>query len=176
MALSRSLARPPHALGFAAVTFALGLAAGATIKPVISGPSVPPSPAPPPARAAAAVAAPAQTVQITRVIDGDTFEARIHLWPGLDVTTRVRLRGIDAPELKARCPEERAKAEAARNALASILDQGGVTVAQVSNDKYGGRVLATAGTRQTPDVSAAMLAKGFARPYAGGHRGTWCGA
>ena len=37
-------------------------------------------------------------VDVVRTIDGDTFEARVHLWPGLDMTTRVRLRGIDAPE------------------------------------------------------------------------------
>jgi endonuclease YncB( thermonuclease family) len=39
----------------------------------------------------------------------------------MEVTTRVRLRGIDAPELHARCDDERAKALAARDALARIL-------------------------------------------------------
>jgi endonuclease YncB( thermonuclease family) len=34
---------------------------------------------------------------VLRVIDGDTFEARIRIWPGHDVTTKVRLRDIDAP-------------------------------------------------------------------------------
>src|SRR5437764_11327368 len=42
-------------------------------------------------------------VDVIRTIDGDTFLARVHLSPGLDLTTRVRLRGIDAPELKAFC-------------------------------------------------------------------------
>jgi endonuclease YncB( thermonuclease family) len=37
-------------------------------------------------------------VEVLRVLDGDTFEARLHLWPGLEVTTWMRLRGIDAPE------------------------------------------------------------------------------
>src|SRR3954451_11528487 len=45
-------------------------------------------------------------IDVIRTIDGDTFEARVHLSPGLDVTTRIRLRGIDAPELKARCEKE----------------------------------------------------------------------
>ena len=44
-------------------------------------------------------------VDVIRTIDGDTFEARVHLPPDLDLTTRVRLRGIDAPELKAACPQ-----------------------------------------------------------------------
>ena len=78
--------------------------------------------------------------EVLRVIDGDTFEARVHLWPGLDITTRVRLRGVDAPELKARCAEERVKAEAARDALRTILDQGEVGISRVTLDKYGGRV------------------------------------
>lgn len=37
---------------------------------------------------------------VVRVIDGDTFLARVHLWLGLALSTRVRIRGIDAPELK----------------------------------------------------------------------------
>jgi endonuclease YncB( thermonuclease family) len=44
--------------------------------------------------------------RVVRVIDGDTFEARVRVRPGLEVTTRVRLRRIDAPELHARCASE----------------------------------------------------------------------
>ena len=57
------------------------------------------------------------SVDVIRTIDGDTFEARVHLGPGLEPTTRVRLRGIDAPELKASCAQELQMAEAATNAL-----------------------------------------------------------
>jgi endonuclease YncB( thermonuclease family) len=42
-------------------------------------------------------------VDVLTTIDGNTFEARVHLWPGLDLTKRLQLRGIDAPELKAQC-------------------------------------------------------------------------
>ena len=113
--------------------------------------------------------------QVLRVIDGDTFEARVRIWPGMDVTTRVRLRGIDAPELHARCEGERAQALAARDALKRILAQGEVGVTQVGQDKYGGRVDASVSTGNTPDVSDAMLAGGFARPIHGGRRRSWCG-
>jgi hypothetical protein len=34
--------------------------------------------------------------------------------------------------------------------------------------------LADAGTRITPDIGTAMLAKGLARAYGGGHRESWC--
>lgn len=112
--------------------------------------------------------------EVIQVVDGDTFVARVKVWPGLDVTTKVRLRGIDAPELHTRCAREEALARRAREALAAILAEGEVAIGHVSPDKYGGRVLATAATQRTPDVSAALLAAGLARAYAGGRRGSWC--
>jgi len=112
---------------------------------------------------------------VIRVIDGDTFEARVRVWPGLDLSTKVRLRGIDAAELHARCSGELARAQSARAALETILAEGGVSLAQVGIDKYGGRVDAAVATRNTADVSAALLNGGFARAYGGGKRGTWCG-
>src|SRR5690348_13647193 len=108
------------AILLAALTFALGLGLGTSIAPVTArlgpGETLAPAPANPPSRHAQPMPL-AHPVEVLRVIDGDTFEARVHLWPGLTATTRVRLRGIDAPELRARCAEERSRAEAAREAL-----------------------------------------------------------
>lgn len=113
-------------------------------------------------------------VDVLRTIDGDTFEARVHLSPGLDPTTRVRLRGIDAPELKAACPQELQMAEAAGEALRNLLGEGGVTIHNIGPDKYSGRVVADVATRRTDDISAALIAKGHARSYRGGQRSSWC--
>ena len=113
-------------------------------------------------------------VDVLRTIDGDTFEARVHLSPGLDLTTRVRLRGIDAPELKAACPQELRMAEAATGALRDLLGEGEVAIYNIGPDKYQGRVVADAATRRTGNVSAALLAAGHVRSYSGGHRGGWC--
>ena len=166
--------------------FAAGVATGALLRPTFIPPLVtvgeataapaataPDRPSPAESRAAFRVAHPAQ---LLRVLDGDTFETRVHVWPGIDITTKVRLRGIDAPELRARCPDERVKAEAARDALAAMLNEGDLMVLRVGLDKYGGRVLADAATRSVPDISTAMLATGLARPYGGGKRQTWCDA
>jgi endonuclease YncB( thermonuclease family) len=112
--------------------------------------------------------------EVLRIVDGDTFEARVQVWPGIAITTRVRLRGIDTPELKARCPQERVKAEAARAKLAALLSQGGVELSRIGLDKFGGRIDAAASTRFTPDVSAAILQAGLGRSYAGGRREGWC--
>lgn len=100
--------------------------------------------------------------EVVRVIDGDTFEARVRIWPGMEITTRVRLRGIDAPEMHARCEDERAKALAARDALVRILNEGTVGISRIGQDKYGGRVDADVSTARTLDVSAALFERGLA--------------
>jgi len=111
--------------------------------------------------------------RVLRVIDGDTFDARVELQRGFRITTRVRLRGVDAPELHAACEAERIGAEAAKRGLRAILAEGGVTIRDLGEDKYG-RLLGTVATRSTPNVSEALIAKGLGRRYDGGHRPGWC--
>jgi endonuclease YncB( thermonuclease family) len=149
----------------AALCFSAGILAGALIVPAGSGATVPPPAAPRSGHPA----------EVLRVIDGDTFEARVAIWPGMQVTTRVRLRGIDAPEMRGNCPGELAKAHAAREALAQLLKQGAVGIANIGQDKYGGRVDADVSTARTADVAAALLARGVVRRYASGRREGWCG-
>jgi endonuclease YncB( thermonuclease family) len=121
------------------------------------------------------LAAGGHPAEVLRINDGDTFEARVHVWPGMQVTTKVRLRGIDAAEFRAQCAEEYRLAAAARDALARMLAEGGVTIGRIDFDKYGGRVVANAATRATPDISDALLKTGLVRAYDGGRREGWCG-
>ncbi|HSZ73990.1 MAG TPA: thermonuclease family protein [Rhizomicrobium sp.] len=112
--------------------------------------------------------------RVVRVIDGDTFEASAAIWLGQSIDIHVRIAGIDAPELHARCDAERAKAEAARDFLARRIEGQQVKLSSVHYDKYGGRVDAVvADTRG--DVAAAMLKARLARPYYGERRSGWCG-
>jgi len=172
-------------LAVTATIFAIGFAAGAIVRPgeLQHTASIDTAPAPTresDARLAAQAYAGRFNVQLNypaeviRVIDGDTFEARVRVWPGLEVSTKVRLRNVDAPELHARCAEELARAQAARAALETMLAAGGVMVSQVGIDKYGGRVDALVATRDTADVSAALLSGGWARSYDSRRRGSWC--
>ena len=161
--------------------FALGvLAAGAIGSPQYALPeqvlasAVQPPKATPVARERPAIVPTRYPADVVRVLDGDTFEARVRVWPGLEITTKVRMRGIDAPELRAHCAEERVRAEAARTALSELLAQGQVGISRVGLDKYGGRVVADASARDTASVAAALLASGHVRRYGGGHRGSWC--
>ncbi len=165
-----SLPAQGGAFVIAAAIFAAGLVVGAT---VISGRgSGPAQMGPMPDQPALRAGYPAIVLYVN---DGDTFEARVRVWPGTDVTTKVRLRTVDAPEMQYRCEDERVKAHAAREALAALLRQGSVTITNVQQDRYGGRVDADVATAGTPNVADALMARGLARPYDGGRRDGWCG-
>jgi endonuclease YncB( thermonuclease family) len=112
---------------------------------------------------------------VIEIIDGDTFLAEAHVWPGHSVRVNIRLRGIDAPEMKSRCERERLAALHARAVLAELLGDGAVYISNIGGAKYYGRVLADVETRDGSAVSEIMLARNIARPYRGGKRRSWCG-
>jgi len=110
---------------------------------------------------------------VVRVIDGDTIEARVRLWLDLQLTTSVRIRGIDAPEVRGRCQTEKDLAATATRRLAEVA-VGEVTLIDIAEDKFFGRVVADVRAADGTDLAAMMLADGLARPYDGGARATWC--
>lgn len=113
--------------------------------------------------------------RVEAVIDGDTLAVEVPVWLGVALTTRVRLSGIDTPELHGHCQREKDLAEKAKRLLEEETTAQ-VTLRNVAGDKYYGRVEADVTT--VPDglnLSDAMLASGLARPYDGGKRGDWCG-
>lgn len=120
-----------------------------------------------------AVPAPARSggypAEALRVIDGDTLELRISVFPGHDIISRVRLARIDAPELSSPCAHERDAATAARRALRDLVANGPLVVRDPRPDKYFGRVVADVSTGGL-DISDRLMADGMATPYDGGRR------
>jgi micrococcal nuclease len=108
------------------------------------------------------------------VIDGDTFEARVQAFPGQEIVTRIRLAGLDAPELRGHCVSETAAAKDAARALAELVINQPLMLSDVRGDKYFGRVLARVSSPSVADVSEALVAAGHGRRYAGGRRASWC--
>lgn len=105
------------------------------------------------------------------VIDGDTFKLG---------ERKVRVIGIDAPEVHAQCAEEARLAEQATVKLQALLNQGPFEmVAPVygKTDRYG-RDLRTI-RRTLPDgriqsIADEMRSAGLAHRYLGGIKPGWC--
>jgi micrococcal nuclease len=97
------------------------------------------------------------------VSDGDTIRLGAE---------RIRIVGLDTPELNARCPAERELAVEARGFLRGLLAAGAVGIERRGADRHG-RTLAVV-TVNGRDVAALLIAAGLARPYDGGRRAGWC--
>ena len=91
------------------------------------------------------------------------------------MTVRVRIDGVDAPEMRSRCAEERWLAVTARDYLTRRLLNKDVTLLRVEYDKFGGRVRAELVDAEG-SIARALLSAGLARPYHGEARGPWCEA
>ena len=112
--------------------------------------------------------------RVIRVRDGDTLVVRARIWVGQEIVIHARIAGIDAPELRARCPRERALAEQARDLVTAMVGGRPVWLVDIRNGKYAGRVLAGIRTEDGSDLARALLDAGLARPYGGGRRQPWC--
>lgn len=111
--------------------------------------------------------------ELIRVIDGDTVLVSAMPWPDHHVTTYVRLRGIDAPELRSRCPAIRSAAEQAQSTLTNLLNASPVVaLTEISGDKYYGRVVAALTLADGSDPAEALLSAGLVDPYRGGRKKT----
>ncbi len=114
--------------------------------------------------------------RVVAVIDGDTITVRARIWLGQDVETRVRLTGVDAPELRGACPRERALAVAARDLMVATVGGAEVTLTEIRYDKFGGRVLARVESAAGENLAALLIDAGLGRAYDGGRRASWCDA
>jgi len=81
--------------------------------------------------------------KLDRIIDGDTVDVIIDLGFDIHFKSRIRLFGIDAPEVRTRNADEKVKGFAAKDRLTELLPEN-FTIRTVL-DKKGkfGRVLGT---------------------------------
>lgn len=121
------------------------------------------------------------TARVTEVVDGDTLEVRVTIWLDQELVTRVRLEGIDTPESRSDCADEKRMAQAAKEKLAALVGpategkgDAALRLYDVVYDKYGGRVRARVTLADGTDLSQALIRAGHARPYEGGKRQPWC--
>ena len=112
-------------------------------------------------------------VTLIRVLDGDTIEVSAAVWPSVQITTKLRIHGIDTPETRTRNLCEKEKGLAAKKYLADYLAGKDLKVENIQNGKYSGRVLGDL-KADGVDIAVMMISSGYAREYFGGKRGAWC--
>ena len=108
-----------------------------------------------------------QRAKCVSVYDGDTITVAARpSRRGQPYLFKVRLAGIDAPEMRGGSAAEKEAAIAARDYLRERICNKCVTLSNVETEKYG-RLLCTVKHRGK-DVSRLLLDRGFAVPYDGG--------
>ena len=104
------------------------------------------------------------------VIDGDTFKLG---------QRRIRIIGIDAPEIRGQCPREAKLAEAATARLQALLNQGPFEMVgrfDDLQDRYGRdlrRIERRRADGTVQSIAEEMRASGLAHRYLG-YKASWC--
>jgi endonuclease YncB( thermonuclease family) len=111
---------------------------------------------------------------VERVIDGDTLLVRARIWLGQELRVLVRVGGIDAPEMRARCERERKLALSARDFVRKAIGRRKILLTSIRQGKYAGRVIAEVRDERGEPLAPRLLAARLARPYRRGRRGGWC--
>ena len=115
------------------------------------------------------------SADIIRVIDGDTLLVAARPWPQQTMEVYVRLRGIDAPELKSGCAAQRLAGQQAQTALTKLTSgQRDIQLTHISGDKYFGRVLADIRFADGRNPAQELLMAGYVLPYEGGRKQKEC--
>ena len=114
--------------------------------------------------------------RVVSVYDADTFRVSLKDWPeylGDDIS--IRVRGIDAPEIRGKCESEKVKARAARDYVRQRLSKSStISLHNIEPGKYF-RLVADVQLDGT-SLAQELINQGLARSYDGGHRQGWCDA
>lgn len=101
---------------------------------------------------------------VERVIDGDTIDLVLDLGFALRLKQRMRLLGIDTPEIASKDIGDRERARAAREFAAAWCARQEAIVAETTKDEKYGRILGDLvgdSTRLTEELLSARLAKRY---------------
>ena len=113
--------------------------------------------------------------EVTSIYDGDTFRATIKDWPPI-IGNRISIRvnGIDTPELRGECQQEKKLARKAKQVtVAALRGASHIELKNITRGKYF-RVVADVYVDDL-SIGEMLLRKGLAVRYDGGHKiKDWC--
>lgn len=112
--------------------------------------------------------------EVSSIYDGDTFTVSIKGWPRVaGERISVRVWGIDTPEMRGKCEEEKLLArEARKHTVAMLREAKTVQLVNLRRDKYF-RLLAEVSV-DGKDLGYSLIKNNLARPYDGGKKIGWC--
>ena len=86
---------------------------------------------------------------------------------GFSITLRqrVRLYGIDAPELRSKDPIEKAKGQESQAFVTQWFQQPGPVMVRTTKEEKYGRMLADCYREGAPSLCTELVERGLARPY-----------
>lgn len=102
---------------------------------------------------------------LVKVVDGDTLDLDLDLGFSLTLRQRVRLLGLDAPELHSKDPAEKAKGLESQAFVAQWFERPGAVLVRTTKEEKYGRMLADCYREGSPSLCAELLERGLARPY-----------
>ncbi len=98
---------------------------------------------------------------VTRVVDGDTFDARVDLGFTVSVDVRFRLADIDTPEsYRPSSEEERIHGEAATHFVKTLIEGKEITINSAKTGKYG-RWVASVTLPDGRNLTELLIKEGF---------------
>lgn len=117
----------------------------------------------------------AETIKMKnlKAYDGDTIYTDIKVFENL-APLKIRVPGIDTPEMHGQCLYEKEHAKAAKAYINDLLKNAEVEVTPLHWDKYGGRFEANIKLPNGADLAQTMITNGYARKYDGGKKSSWC--
>ena len=113
-------------------------------------------------------------VEYVRNYDGDTITFNIkQLHPIIGKEISVRVRGVDTPEIRGKCIEEKTLAKESKIAVKNELENAKkINLKNVDRGKYF-RILADV-KYDGKDLSSFLINNNFAVPYSGGTKSNQC--
>lgn len=116
----------------------------------------------------------AHDADLIRIIDGDTYVMRLHIYHGSQTRQHVRLADWDTPEFRGKCQREKDLALKAAIFAGLWFERAGGTVRATSTkqDSFGRPLSALVSAEGS--LGLALRDAGLARPFKRGRNEGWC--
>lgn len=112
--------------------------------------------------------------EIASIYDADTFRANIKAWPPIiGERISIRINGVDAPEIRGKCDNEKKQARDAKQfTVGQLRNATKIELRNIKRGKYF-RILADVFVDGN-NLAQLLINNNLARPYDGGTRLGWC--